>query len=348
MSERLVFEQESALPIFESGLRAGAAIASPAGRRARLCVLFYHRVLAQPDPLQPDIPHAALFDAQMALLGRVFRVLPLPDAVDLLASRKLPSRAVCVTFDDGYRDNLDIAYPILRRHRLTATFYIASGLLDGGRMFHDTIGEAIRHLDSGTLDLRWLGLGQVGVGDADSRRQLIQRVTQAVKYLPGSQRALACERLVTAAGAAPTEELMLRSEHVRLLARGGMSIGGHTTSHPILTALTMPQARSEIEDNRLQLARLLESPPATFAYPNGKPGEDYSAGHVAMVHAAGYRSAVSTAWGVAGAGTDLLQLPRISAADLPARHLAARVLRAVAWPAPVAHLAGGPGALEGR
>ena len=98
-------------------LRGLARFAAPAGPDARLTVLLYHRVLPTSDPLLPAEPDAVLFDSQMALLARIFNVLPLEEALSKLRRGELPARALSITFDDGYADNLDVAVPILQRHR---------------------------------------------------------------------------------------------------------------------------------------------------------------------------------------------------------------------------------------
>ena len=88
--------------------RAILARLSPAGPRARLLILTYHRVLARPDPLLKDEPDAKTFAAQMDVLSSYCNVLPLPEAVARLKSGSLPSRAACITFDDGYANNLEV------------------------------------------------------------------------------------------------------------------------------------------------------------------------------------------------------------------------------------------------
>ena len=125
-------------------LKALFHLMSPGGARARLSVLIFHRVLPEPDPLFPDEMHARRFDVLCGWLTSWFKVLPLDEAVARLKAGTLPARAVCITFDDGYADNHHVALPILRRHGLVATFFIATGFLDGGRMWNDTVIEAIR------------------------------------------------------------------------------------------------------------------------------------------------------------------------------------------------------------
>jgi peptidoglycan/xylan/chitin deacetylase (PgdA/CDA1 family) len=108
---------------------------------------------------------------------------------------------------------------------------------------------------------------------------------------------------------------MMRSDQVRNLRRAGMQIGAHTVSHPILARLDEAQARDEIETGKGQLEDLLGERVTLFAYPNGKPGEDYRPDNVALVRAAGFRAAFSTAWGSAHRHTDVFQVPRFTPWD---------------------------------
>src|SRR5206468_3278604 len=127
---------------------------SPQGARGRLTVLIFHRVLPEFDPLMPDVHDAHQFDAVCRSLRRWFHVMPLDLAARRLAERSLPARSLAITFDDGYADNLEVALPILLRHGLTATFFVSTGFLDGGRMWNDTVIEAVRRTAHQELDLR--------------------------------------------------------------------------------------------------------------------------------------------------------------------------------------------------
>jgi hypothetical protein len=119
-------------------------MASGRGRRARLSVLVFHRVRSRPDPLFPGEADAASFDMLMRHVRSRFHVLPLVSAVRALASETLPPRALAITFDDGYADNLTIAAPILARHGLPATVFIATGYLDGGCIQRTPMPNAAR------------------------------------------------------------------------------------------------------------------------------------------------------------------------------------------------------------
>lgn len=280
--------------------------------RGKLNIFVYHRVLEQPDELFPETPDARRFDDQMRWVAGSLNVLPLTEAIGLLRENRLPSRAACITFDDGYADNATVALPILRRHRLSATFFIATGYLDGGRMFNDTIIEGIRRARSDSIDLTSIDLGSYRVDTPTQKRKAIEELIAKVKYLPGSTRqdsAAALERAITEP---LPQDLMMTSLQVRELYDAGMGIGAHTVSHPILSTLDHSRSVFEIRESRSVLESITGSRIELFAYPNGKRGQDYVQEHVDIVRSLGFSAALSTHWGVANAATDLFQLPRFT------------------------------------
>lgn len=283
-------------------------------RGARLSILIYHRVLETPDPLLPSEPDATTFDWQIALLARHFHVLPLGEAVKRLRQGRLPVRTACVTFDDGYADNERVALPILQRHGVPATFFIATGYLDGGRMWNDTVIEALRRVPGDTLDLSDAGLGVHPVGSSEERVRAIEALLTELKHLRPVERQARTDR-IGALTPNLSQDFMMSRAQARNLHSAGMEIGAHTITHPILAGLSPQEARREIEEGREQAEEVVGGPVPLFAYPNGKPGRDYHEEHVAMVRAAGFEAAVSTQWGVAGPASDCYQLPRFTPWD---------------------------------
>jgi len=308
---------------------------APGGARARLSTFIFHRVLPQPDDLLPGEPDAARFDRILAFIASNFHVLSLADAAPQLAAGQLPAAAACITFDDGYQDNYTIAAPILRRHGLTATFFIATGFIGGGRMWNDTVIEAARGAAPGELDWRDLGLGLYRMGDAASRVSAYGDALTRLKHLEQADRTERTTEIARRAGLASRSDLMMSREQVIGLRNQGMTIGGHTQSHPILRRLPPQQARAEIEGGRDELADWLGEAPSLFAYPNGQPGQDYDDRDVAMVRRAGFHAAVSTAPAAAGARSDLLQLPRFTPWDRSMPRFAARCATTLLRPVPV-------------
>lgn len=309
---------------FDSG-PAGPAWAGMASRamrhlgflgsaRQRLSILIFHRVLPQQDAIFPDEVDARRFDAQLTQLKQCFNIIPLAEGVRGLKAGKLPPRAACITFDDGYADNATVALPILQRHGVHATFFIASGFLDGGRMWNDTVIELIRRAPA-RIDLRPAGQGEFALDGAGLRQAAIATLLGALKYLPLEQRLRQVAALCALVPVDLPDDLMMTSGQVRLLHRAGMTIGAHTVNHPIVARMDAAGARQEIADGKAALEAIVGAPVTLFAYPNGKPGQDYLAEHVAIVKELGFEAAVSTSWGAARPGGDLFQLPRFTPWD---------------------------------
>ncbi len=301
---------------------AGSTLTPP----GRLLVLHYHQVLAQADPLRPDVFTAAEFAVHLGALAEAFSVVPLGEGVEMLRSSKLPRRAVAISFDDGYADNFSVALPVLQRHGLTATFFVATGYLDGGCMFNDLVIEACRFAPRGRWQVELPGLDSLGIDSTASRVAALDQIIRAIKYLEPAVRESHALRLLAGVGQ-PPPELMMTSEQLRSLQLAGMEIGGHTHSHPILARLDSADALREICQGRSVLQDILGYPPALFAYPNGKPDEDYLPRDTELVSQAGYAAAFTTAWGCATQGSDMLQLPRISSWDRQSLKFCLRILR---------------------
>jgi peptidoglycan/xylan/chitin deacetylase (PgdA/CDA1 family) len=287
---------------------------------------MYHRVLPEADEVSPDIT-AAVFDAQMRGLREHFTPLPLGEAIEGLQRESLPSRAVCVTFDDGYRNNAEAALPILVRHGIPAAFFVTSGFLDGGIMWNDVVIESIRRTSLRTLAPGPWAAEALPLDSAEARRSCVRTLLANLKHAPPDVRKSNVHRLAEVAKVALPGDLMMRPEHVRALRAAGMEIGAHSVTHPILAKLAPDDAEREIVESGRQLAGILDEPVRLFAYPNGKPGVDYDARHVDMVRRAGYRCAVSTSAGIASGSCDPLQIPRVAPWGGTARGFSLRLLR---------------------
>ena len=288
---------------------------SPAGPKARLSILIFHRVLSVPDPLFPNEMHARQFDAVCGWLTRWFNVLPLEQAVHTLKAGQLPARSACITFDDGYADNHQVALPILERHGLSATFFIATGFLDGGRMWNDTIIETVRACRHARLDLTELELGTHALASLQDKQAAIAALIDAIKYRSVSERVALTEQVASLAQVQPPRDLMMSSKQVQLMRQAGMGIGAHTVSHPILARLSDDDAREEIQASKLTLEELLGERIGLFAYPNGKRSEDYLPDTVAIVRDLEFDAAVTTEWGTTGNGDDVFQICRFTPWD---------------------------------
>lgn len=296
-------------------LKRAAELGLPWVTRGRLTILIFHRVPATPDPLFPELWAAAEFEARMRWLARHFLVLPLADAIERLQAGTLPPASAAITFDDGYSDNAEVAAPILERLGLPATFFVADAYLDGGRMFNDTVYEALRRFPAGEVELPTRARERVRLGDLASRRAAADRLLPELKYLPLEDREAIGAQLAAQALEPLPRDLMMSSAQVAGLVAQGMSVGGHTVRHPILASITPAEAEAEIRANKARLEAIVGGALRLFAYPNGGPGRDYRREHVEMVRAAGYSAAVSTSQGTATRASDVFQLPRFTPWD---------------------------------
>ncbi len=275
-----------------------------------LSILMYQRVIARPDPLFPDIVDAHRFAQHLRLLRRWFQVLPLSEAVRRLQQRSLPSRAACITFDGGYADHADVALPLLQRFGLPATFFVATGFLDGGYSWTDAVIELVRNAPGPRLNLVRCGFGAYDVACPARRRAVIDMLLAALATLPPVER---LERVH--AMARRTTPTMLSSDQLIALHRAGMDIGAHTVNRNSLASLSNAEARAEIGNGRARLEEIVQAPVRLFAYPNGKPGADFEKRHANMLRSAGFDAAVTTAGGAARSGCDPYELPRFSPWD---------------------------------
>ena len=302
------------------------SVLSPAGPRGRLSVFIFHRVLSAPDPLLPNEPDVRQFDQMLGWIRSGFNVLPLDEAVGRIKAGTLPARSASITFDDGYADNCTLAMPMLLKHGLSATFFIATGYLDGGRMWNDSVTEAVRKCAANKLDLGILGMECLPTASISQKLAARDKLLRQIKYLPPGTRLKVCAQLAEQVGGGLPDDLMLRSDQVIAMRHAGMVIGAHTQGHPILAKLEAPEVRREILESKLCLEGMLGERVGLFAYPNGGPGTDYRAGDVDVVRELGFDAAVSTAWGTAGCGSDLFQIPRFTPWDRTRGRFGARMV----------------------
>lgn len=305
-------------------------LVSPRGARGKLLVFIFHRVMPESDHLRPSEPTGAQFDWMMRLVSRSFNVLPFGRAVGLLNRGELPAASVCITFDDGYQDNFSVALPVLRRYGLQATFFVSTSFLGEGRMWNDDIIEAVRSLPGEQVDWSDLGLDRHDLHTPQQRLSAITRVLGRLRYFPHAQRAATAREISRRAGVDDRSGLMMSADEVRALRLAGMEIGGHTHTHPILSALADGDAYAEIVRGKRELETILSAPVDVFAYPNGNPLRDLSAAHVEMLREAGFLAAATTQSGVGKMKTDPLMMPRFTPWDRTPGRFAARCALALA------------------
>lgn len=244
----------------------------------------------------PNVPGRGItqFRRQLQVLKRLGAVVPLANALhDLSHGRPLPARAVALTFDDGYRDSLELAVPVLESLKLPATFFLVPALLsDEVQAWWEVLSWAVRR--SGRTDIAWRGVTVLLDGD-QRRRAWADEVAEQLKLLNREDREHALAELVEvlAPAGAPPSRLFLDWDDARELVRHRFAIGSHSQFHAILARET-PQAQSwDLVESRSLLERELQVRVELLAYPNGRR-QDFDDSTVAAAGAAGYTFGLST------------------------------------------------------
>ncbi|MGC4061974.1 MAG: polysaccharide deacetylase family protein [Aquabacterium sp.] len=212
------------------------------------------------------------FAEQMAFLASNFDVISPKDLAGLGGAPK--GRQVLVTFDDGYRDNYELAFPVLRAQGVSATFFVTAGFLDDGLLaWWDEVAWMVRHATQASLPAgEWLKATLPL--DKAQHETTIYTLLKTYKALDGARCAAFLDWLgqATGSGRCPTDDARkawMTWDMVREMRDGGMAIGGHTVHHPVLSRLTPEQQAAEISGTGARIQAELGERMRWFAYPVG-------------------------------------------------------------------------------
>jgi peptidoglycan/xylan/chitin deacetylase (PgdA/CDA1 family) len=299
-------------------------------------VLRYHAVAPDHAPLPvyagPDITiPRGLFAAQMRFLKRAYTAVPLATIVEAIgAGEAPPAGTVAVTLDDGYADNYQQAYPVLRALQFPATVYVVTETLDqGSTLWMSELRAAVMTSPARTLRVEIGGGHQFPLGSSAERQATVKELTNVLVPVDPAlrRRILATLRSELGSnGGVDLSNTMLTAAQVREMHENGITIGAHTQTHSNMTLLAAEQVRAEIAGSRDRLESLLGAPVRDFAYPNtGGRYPHFNAAVAAIIRQLGFRSAVTSRPGVVAAGTDPFMVPRIGIAPRVYREAALAV-----------------------
>ena len=302
--------------------------------RGSVTILTYHRIvsneMARSEEIQPGMfVLAQTFEAHLAYLRKRFEIISLAELLDLWRTNQLKSdRSYCViTFDDGWRDNYQFAFPVLMKYRIPATIFLATDFIGTARWFwpdqmmlllengrQDTTGAADRKAFSTVLE-EAIGVTlseadgsfkRVESGDPIDSDSIIEcckgvevdRIQQIIDRL---SRALHMEL--------PTQRVLLNWDEVREMAGKGVAFGSHSCSHRIMTQIPPSEAKTELINSMETLLEQGIKPVPVYCYPNGNFDRDIQK----LVREGGYLAAVGCEVGLErDRPNDLFALKRIS------------------------------------
>lgn len=242
---------------------------------------------------------ADVFAEQISYLHSHERVVRLEEVIDAYEAGK-ELDGVVVTFDDGYRNNLTVALPILERFGVPATFFLTTGFIGVDRMFWvDEVEFLVNQSSRETVDLTDIGLREYPLATLENKTQAVTEIKRHLKQVADEIREDALARLKTLLpsppnGAASRNYHTLTWDEAQALSRASLAdIGAHSVDHAILTRLKGDQLLYQIRESKRALERHLGCAITHFAYPNGGVG-DYNEDVIRAVRNEGFRSACTT------------------------------------------------------
>ena len=277
----------------------------------RLLIVAWHNVERTWNyPAAPGAG-AAGFEHQLRRLQRLGTIVPLaPSLRQLTTGQPLPPRAIALTFDDGYRDNLEVGAPVLERLGLPATFFLVPGILDGTvSPWWETVAWALRRTPRASVDFQ----GQTLATRGRAARRTLEALTDRLKEHDQAGRGRAVAELVERLephGEPDHRRLFLDWEGARELLRRGFEVGAHSSDHAILARESPAAQLTDLVESRRRLEAELDVTVDVLAYPNGSRA-DYDAATVDAARRAGYSHGLTARSGWNSRATPLFEIRRV-------------------------------------
>ena len=279
-------------------------------------ILCYHRVLPRESVINDMSPNRFLavseesFDHQMRHLVKNYDVISMDEMV--ARYEKGPPRfGVVVTFDDGYKDNLRWAYPILKAHRIPALIYITTRFLEGDtRLWWFTLWRHILEINHVRLvvdkkELHW------NVGMLQEKRECFEEIRRLLLKNDKKGQEAILSQVVGDRQSTQYPDLCLSPKEIQMMDREGLvAIGSHCHSHDSLASLSENDVFYEISRSKGILEALLEKPVRHLAYPYGNRG-DASRREAIVAERSGFKTGVTTVTGLVNRKKDPYLWPRL-------------------------------------
>lgn len=240
---------------------------------SQVAILMYHRVSSGDPPWYHGVVvKQEDFEREIVYLCKVAQIVSLDLLVERISQGEpVPSRAACITFDDGYKDNYTFAYPILRKYNVPATIFLTTGYIGRSWPFHKA---RFAIWNTHVTKFKVKGLGSYCLNSLSDRLSVMQRIEHLLDELPAREKNRAIETLLKVLDAdlpSRFEECHTLSwDEILEMSQNGISFGAHTVTHTTLTKLPIEEAREEIIQSKNDIEKRLGAPCTLFAYPNGE------------------------------------------------------------------------------
>jgi peptidoglycan/xylan/chitin deacetylase (PgdA/CDA1 family) len=284
--------------------------------RNGLTILMYHGVVREQLPVTDwCFLEDSSFRRQIEYLRRHFSIVSLSAAIELLQQGAVDKPTAVLTFDDGYQNNFDVAFPALQQFGVPATIFLTTGFVDSSNtVWFCHVIRAIS--ETRKPSMRWDD-AEFDLSDPRKKAMASARLQAALKERPPAEVGSLVQRICQELDVDLLSSLelgspfrILNSSSIRTMLDSGLvEFGAHTETHPILSLLSPEVQAREISGSVQAVERLTGQPCRYFAYPNGRP-QDYDSRSVELLRNCGILAAVTTTRGSNEARHSLLELQR--------------------------------------
>ncbi|WP_199453851.1 polysaccharide deacetylase family protein [Marinobacter sp. bablab_jr008] len=271
-------------------------------------ILMYHRIVPNVTPGAIDINR---FRQQMRTIKRELNPVSLTDLIVGHEKNNIPENAIVITFDDGYADFYDYAYPVLIEEKIPCTLFVTTGFVNGDNwLWPDRLRYCVDNTPQESIRLP--GKSQ-SLSLRGCRTSVWNAIADYCLTLPNKEKIEFLDRVETELRVAPPKApppqfKALDWSQIREIAGAGFEIGSHSVSHPVMTSLDDESLRFELLQSKLEIERQIGRQVTSFCYPNGQP-IDFDERVKTEVRRAGYRCGLAAFPGRATLG-DLMAVHR--------------------------------------
>jgi len=279
----------------------------------RCYIIMYHMIPEKPEGFPGEVTKGD-FETHIAHLARNYTIISLNEFVGKIRKRESLAGCVVITFDDGFKDNYQNAYPVLKRYNAPATIFLTTGRIEDGEapwfikfrhLFMKTEKSYLKFsLNDVMLDLP--------LATRMEKKAAATKVMLHLQKLPDSQRIEIADKLCKELAVDDSKEiegLMLSWDEIREMSENGIDFGAHTINHPVLSRLPVGKAEEEIAQSKLIIEKKLGRQVTSFAYPFGKK-DQYNEDTIKILKKLSFDCAVTTELGPTDLNADLFEVNR--------------------------------------
>jgi len=296
-------------------------------RPKSIVILAYHRICALTELFYDRNVSATPqeFRWQMEYVNENYNVISMSRLVDYYEKKAdIPVNSIVITFDDGFKDTIENAFPILKEMKLPAAVFPAVDFVSDSYIpWEDEIAYLVNNANLDDLVVEMGELAKtVRQNDKITRDYLTFQICKNLRRAPKQERSEMLKRLYRCSRFTEShvreklltaKKVMMNIEDLRIWGSSGMEVGSHTCSHPSLSMLNNREAENELLSSKMKLEEMTGRKIEAFAYPYGMAGY-YGKNAIRSVRAAGYKCAVNLIDGINTSNSDKFDLYRMGVA----------------------------------